>query len=78
MGVALGDYNLDGHTDILKTKLERAGTPAELKAALAQADPNVVVVVDTPDALLVADRKRAQQVGDLVKLLEKSGHHHLL
>ncbi|MFM2125331.1 MAG: hypothetical protein RL328_1782 [Acidobacteriota bacterium] len=37
-----------------------------------------LVVVDTPDALLVADRKRAQQVGDLVKLLEKSGHHHLL
>lgn len=37
-----------------------------------------LVVVDTPDALLVADRKRAQQVGDLVKMLEKSGHHHLL
>ena len=30
-----------------------------------------LVVVDAPDALLVADRKRAQQVGDLVKLLEK-------
>ncbi len=39
---------LAAFTDILKTKLERAGTPAELKAALAQADPNVVVVVDTP------------------------------
>jgi len=37
-----------------------------------------LVVVDTPDALLVADRRRAQQVGDLVKLLEKSGHRHLL
>jgi mannose-1-phosphate guanylyltransferase len=37
-----------------------------------------LVIVDTPDALLVADRKRAQQVGDLVKLLEKGGHHHLL
>jgi mannose-1-phosphate guanylyltransferase len=37
-----------------------------------------LIVVDTPDALLVADRKRAQQVGDLVKMLEKSGHHHLL
>jgi hypothetical protein len=34
--------------------------------------------VDTPDALLIADRGRAQQVGDLVKLLEKNGHHHLL
>lgn len=37
-----------------------------------------LVIVDTPDALLVADRKRAQEVGDLVKLLEKQGHHHLL
>jgi len=37
-----------------------------------------LIVVDTPDALLVADRSRAQQVGDLVKLLEKAGHHHLL
>jgi len=30
----------------------------------------VLVVVDTPDALLIADRSRAQQVGDVVKLLE--------
>jgi len=37
-----------------------------------------LIVVDTPDALLVADRSRAQQVGDLVKLLEKAGHKHLL
>jgi mannose-1-phosphate guanylyltransferase len=32
-----------------------------------------LVVVDSPDALLIADRHRAQQVGDIVKLLEK--HH---
>jgi mannose-1-phosphate guanylyltransferase len=37
-----------------------------------------LIVVDTPDALLIADRGRAQQVGDLVKLLEAAGHHHLL
>jgi mannose-1-phosphate guanylyltransferase len=37
-----------------------------------------LIVVDTPDALLIADRSRAQQVGDLVKRLEKAGHHHLL
>lgn len=30
-----------------------------------------LVIVDTPDALLVADRSRAQQVGELVKQLEK-------
>ncbi|MGH9647439.1 MAG: mannose-1-phosphate guanylyltransferase [Bryobacteraceae bacterium] len=37
-----------------------------------------LIVVDTPDALLIADRGRAQQVGELVKMLEKAGHHHLL
>ena len=37
-----------------------------------------LIVVDTPDALLIADRGRAQQVGELVKLLEDAGHHHLL
>ena len=37
-----------------------------------------LIVVDTPDALLIADRSRAQQVGDLVKMLEKAGHDHLL
>ena len=37
-----------------------------------------LIIVDTPDALLIADRKDAQKVGDLVKRLEKEGHHHLL
>jgi len=37
-----------------------------------------LIVVDTPDALLIADRSRAQQVGDLVKLLEKLGREDLL
>jgi len=36
-----------------------------------------LVVVDTPDALLIADRSRAQEVGDIVKELEKQ-HQHLL
>jgi len=35
-------------------------------------------VVDTPDALLVADRNKAQQVGNLVKLLEQRGRNELL
>jgi mannose-1-phosphate guanylyltransferase len=30
-----------------------------------------LIIVDTPDALLIADRKRAQQVGEIVKVLEK-------
>ena len=37
-----------------------------------------LIVVDTPDALLVADRRKAQQVGNLVKMLEQKGRHELL
>jgi len=37
-----------------------------------------LIVVDTPDALLIADRSHAQQVGDLVKQLEKSRRDELL
>jgi len=37
-----------------------------------------LIVVDTPDALLVADRSRAQQVGDIVKALEKRRREDLL
>ena len=37
-----------------------------------------LIIIDTPDAILVADRKRAQQVGELVKLLESRGRHELL
>jgi mannose-1-phosphate guanylyltransferase len=37
-----------------------------------------LIVVDTPDALLVARRDRAQEVGDIVKALEKAERHDLL
>jgi len=37
-----------------------------------------LIVVDTPDALLVASRDCAQQVGEIVKLLEKRNRHDLL
>jgi mannose-1-phosphate guanylyltransferase len=37
-----------------------------------------LVVVDTPDALLIVDRKRAQEVGNLVKALEKESREDLL
>lgn len=37
-----------------------------------------LVVVDTPDALLVTTRERAQQVGDVVKALEKAKREELL
>jgi mannose-1-phosphate guanylyltransferase len=37
-----------------------------------------LIVVDTPDALLIADRHRAQDVGRLVKSLEQQGREDLL
>jgi mannose-1-phosphate guanylyltransferase len=37
-----------------------------------------LIVVDTPDALLVVSRDRAQGVGEIIKSLEKSGRHDLL
>jgi mannose-1-phosphate guanylyltransferase len=37
-----------------------------------------LIVVDTPDALLVARRDQAQQVGEIVKALEKRGREDLL
>jgi mannose-1-phosphate guanylyltransferase len=37
-----------------------------------------LIVVDTPDALLVASRHRAQHVADIVKALEQSGRDDLL
>ena len=37
-----------------------------------------LVVVDTPDALLIVDRKRAQEVGTLVKMLEQRKREELL
>lgn len=39
---------------------------------------NNLIVIDTPDALLIANRQRAQQVGDIVKLLEQNRRHDLL
>lgn len=37
-----------------------------------------LVVVDTPQALLIANRSRAQEVGELVKMLENQNRHDLL
>jgi mannose-1-phosphate guanylyltransferase len=37
-----------------------------------------LIIVDTPDALLIVHRDQAQRVGEVVKLLERHGHHHLL
>jgi mannose-1-phosphate guanylyltransferase len=37
-----------------------------------------LIIVDTPDALLIADRSRAQEIGDVVKQLEKQHREDLL
>jgi mannose-1-phosphate guanylyltransferase len=49
--------------------------PGKLVALLGVKD---LIVVDTPDALLIADRSRSQQVGNIVKLLEKQRRDDLL
>jgi mannose-1-phosphate guanylyltransferase len=48
------------------------------KKLVALLGVNDLIVVDTPDALLIADRSRAQEVGELVKRIELAGHEHLL
>jgi mannose-1-phosphate guanylyltransferase len=45
---------------------------------VALIDVRDLIVVDTPDALLVAARDRAQQVSDIVKALEQRNRHDLL
>jgi mannose-1-phosphate guanylyltransferase len=39
---------------------------------------NDLIIVDTPDALLISARDRAQQVSDVVKALERANRHELL
>jgi mannose-1-phosphate guanylyltransferase len=48
------------------------------KKLVALLGANNLIIVDTPDALLIADRERAQQVGDIVKLLEQNRREDLL
>jgi len=46
--------------------------------AIALLGVDDLIVVDTADALLVARRDRAQEVGDIVKALEKANRNDLL
>ena len=72
----------DAHGNVLKgdTLIEASSgsyvhAHGKLVALLGVKD---LIVVDTPDALLIADRGRAQEVGELVKKLEQAGRHELL
>ncbi|MDP8982295.1 MAG: mannose-1-phosphate guanylyltransferase [Acidobacteriota bacterium] len=60
--VALGDYIAQGSAG------NYVDARGKLVALLGVQD---LVIVDTPDALLVADRARAQEVGEIVKELER-------
>lgn len=66
---------LRGHSLVHESSGVYAEAPGKLVALLGVKD---LIVVDTPDALLIADRSRAQEVGDLVKKLEKLGREDLL
>src|SRR6478736_2047588 len=59
--IALESIVLDSHNNFVDAR-------GKVVALIGVRD---LIVVDTPDALLVAARDRAQQVGDIVKLLEK-------
>jgi mannose-1-phosphate guanylyltransferase len=64
-----------GDTLVAESTGTYSHVPGKLVALLGVKD---LIVVDTPGALLIADRHRAQQVGDLVKRLEKAGREELL
>jgi mannose-1-phosphate guanylyltransferase len=66
--IALESIALDSHNNFVDAR-------GKVVALVGVRD---LIVVDTPDALLVASRDRAQEVGDIVKALEKRNRHDLL
>jgi mannose-1-phosphate guanylyltransferase len=72
----------DGHMNATRSELllkDSTGNYVDCgKKLVALLGVNDLIIVDTPDALLVADRKRSQQVGDLVKMLEGRGREEFL
>ncbi len=66
--IALESIVLDSHNNFVDAR-------GKVVALIGVKD---LIIVDTPDALLVAARDRAQQVGDIVKTLEQRNRHDLL
>jgi len=66
--IALESIVLDSHNNFVDAR-------GKVVALIGVRD---LIVVDTPDALLVAARDRAQEVGDIVKTLEQQNRHDLL
>lgn len=59
------------------TESSRNYIDAGTKKLVALLGVNDLIIVDTPDALLIADRNRAQEVGNIVKALEKQNREDL-
>ena len=72
----------DGDANVLRTDVlaqSSSGNYVDAEGKLvALVGVKDLVIVDTPDALLVADRSRAQEVGEIVKQLERRRRHDLL
>jgi mannose-1-phosphate guanylyltransferase len=66
--IALESIVLDSHNNFVDAR-------GKVVALIGVRD---LIVVDTPDALLVAARDRAQEVGEIVKTLEQRNRHDLL
>jgi mannose-1-phosphate guanylyltransferase len=64
-----------GESVLLNARNNFVDARGKLVALLGVED---LIVVDTPDALLVASREQAQRVSDIVKALEKRGREDLL
>jgi mannose-1-phosphate guanylyltransferase len=66
-----------GRSEILS--LDASGNYVDCgKKLVALVDVKDLIIVDTPDALLIVDRRSAQRVGEVVKLLEKQKREDLL
>jgi len=77
----LSKRDADGHsvrTEVLSLDSSGSYVDSDSGKLVALLGVKDLIVVETKDALLIADRKRAQQVGDLVKMLEKRGRNDLL
>lgn len=72
----------DGDENVSRSELASNGSSGNYvdagKKLVALLGVRDCIIVDTPDALLIADRRRAQEVGDIVKMLEKRQRHDLL
>ena len=73
---------LDKHGNAARSQylpIDSAGNYIDCgKKMVALVGVSNMIVVDTPDALLIVDRERAQDVGKIVQMLEARRHDHLL